>query len=460
MANHPRIQLAPGRLYLLFFLALWFIYGVLINSGNLNAFGLQHVGVEAYVARHNFYLEGATDPRLKVEPVVDAFLFNGHVYPAKQPGQFMLGALIYFPLHTFGLTYTSNYLVTTALVTFFSAGFVAALSAAFLFSVARRFATASGLFWPLVVALSYALGSTIAAYSGIAWHDTLATGYLVMAVYFIVRLAREQQPNRDKFFAAGAGLLLGLTITTSMLPFLLTLVAAAYFLSLRRWALIVPFILGGVLGVAPLLIYNMVCFGNPLLVPNLAGNYSDTFFRPTLSNLLSKVQFYSRMITLYVPVFWAGLVGLLFFPARLRREQIFIGASLAALFLYVLNIEATGTCQYGPRYLLPAMPFASLGLIGFSFVSRKPIKILASASVLVVLLASAGINVIGAMHGSMLCDYPHSAWQFYLSEMMNGQMRSFPLAKWLFLPMVAAIGLFVFTIIFTSKQAGSNGETI
>ena len=126
----------------------------------------------------------------------------------------------------------------------------------------------------------------------------------------------------------------------------------------------------------------------------------------------------------------------------------------------MLNIEATGTCQYGPRYLLPAMPLASLGLIGFSFITRKPIKILASASVLVVLLASAGINIIGAMHGSMLCDYPHSALPLYISEMVSGQMRSFPLAKWLFLPMVAAIGLFVFTIRSTSKQAGSNGETI
>ena len=93
------------KLQILLFLSVWFVYGLTINSGNLTAFGLQQAGVEAYVERHHLYLEGSRVELLKVQPVVDAFLYNGHIYPAKQPGQFMAGAVAYAPLHLFGLNY-------------------------------------------------------------------------------------------------------------------------------------------------------------------------------------------------------------------------------------------------------------------------------------------------------------------------------------------------------------------
>jgi hypothetical protein len=77
----------------------------LINSENLVRFGLQQAGVETYGERHHFYLEGSNVTPLQTKPVVDAFLRNGHIYPAKQRGQFMVGALVYFPLHALGLSY-------------------------------------------------------------------------------------------------------------------------------------------------------------------------------------------------------------------------------------------------------------------------------------------------------------------------------------------------------------------
>ena len=57
---------SDARLEWLLFLTLWFAYGVAINSGNLNAFGLQQAGVEAYVERHHLYLEGSSVERLRV----------------------------------------------------------------------------------------------------------------------------------------------------------------------------------------------------------------------------------------------------------------------------------------------------------------------------------------------------------------------------------------------------------
>ena len=460
--SSSRLRAAAGgrpslaRLEWLLFLTLWLAYGLAINSGNLEAFTLQQAGVEAYVERGNFYLEGSQVPRLQIQPVVDAFLYEGHIYPAKQPGQFMAGACVYFVLRAFGLSYAGNYLLTAALVTFFTASLVTAASAIALFRAARVIAPDSALRWPLLAALAYGLASTACAYSGIAYHDTLATGYLAIAFYLAIRLARaDDEGAKGSVLAACCGALLGLTVTTSMLPFFMVVVVALYVVSLRRWKLLPFFLLGGLAGLLPLLIYNAICFGSPLLLPNFAGHYSDTYFHPEWGNFLDKLAFYARMLTLYVPVFWLGLGGLALYTRACRREQAFIIAALIALAAYVLNIEANGTCQYGPRYLLPAMPFACLGLAGFNATRGRALKRVLLAIVLALFLLSLFINLVGAMHGAMLCDFPRSALRPYLTEMLRGGRRAYPLAAWLLLPFIACASLFVRTLIARRSAAAS-----
>src|ERR1043165_2399300 len=460
--RHFNAKSSRARLECLLFLTLWFAYGVAINSGNLNAFGLQQAGGAACLARPHLFLEGSRVERLHVQPVIDAFLYRGHIYPAKQPGQFMFGACAYFPLHAAGLSYAENYLLTAALVTFLTASLVTAAASVAVFRLAREFATDSreltsdsgSLFWPLLAALSYGLATTAFAYSGIAWHDALATGCLTIALYLSVRLRREDSGRKATALAVCAGLLLGLTVTTSMLPFFMALVLALYFVALRRWKLTAAFLFGGMLGLLPLLVYNTICFGNPLLLPNVAGNYSDTFFRLDWTNFKDKLSFYAHMLTLYAPVSWLGLLGLALYPRSLRREQALVCLMLFALIAYLLNIEANGTCQYGPRYLLPAMPLACLGLAGFAYLRASKLRLTAGAAATVCALASFLINLVGAMHGAMLCDFPHSALARYLSEMTNGQMRSYPLAPWLLLPLLVCLALFAHTLAARGRAAG------
>lgn len=432
-------RLIVVKIEIALFFTLWCLYGALINSRNLEAFGLQQAGVEAYVERQHFYLEGSLIPQLHVRPVIDAFMHNDHIYPAKQPGQFMLGACAYAPLRAVGLTYARNYLLTAALVTFLTASLVAAASSVALFRAARLFTPTRGIFWPLIATLSYALGSTVLAYSGIAWHDTLGTGYLAIGCYCILRLPTARRPA---LVGVGAGCFLGLTISTSMLPFTMAIVAAAF--SVIQRPRVLPAILGGLLvGLSPMFIYNAICFGNPLLLSNVIGNYRDTFFHPSFENFVDKGSFYLRMVTLYVPVFWFGLAGLAAFPRRLGREQLFLMTMLGALGLYILNIDANGTCQYGPRYLLPAMPIACLGLIGFSFIKRPHLKHFVSFTVAGAAVVSFAINIVGAMHGAMLCDFPHAAFGRYISEMLHGDGTSFPLLYWLLVPGVLSAALLV-----------------
>jgi hypothetical protein len=451
------------RTQLLLFLSVWFAYGLTINSGNLTAFGLQQAGVEAYVERHHLYLEGSQVELLKVQPVVDAFLYNGHIYPAKQPGQFMAGAIAYAPLRLFGLSYASHYLLTAALVTFLTASLLTALGAVAVFRSVLLLQHSTDLFWPITLTLIYAFATTAFPYSGIAWHDSLATSYLALSFYAFLESERAGSERRCGMFVALGGLLLGLTITTSMLPFLLVVVLSVYYVlfavyqagpraevashaaaNFGLWRRLALFLSGLGIGLLPLLIYNAICFGNPFLLPNVAGGYRDTFFHFNAGNSFEKLGFYAHLLTIYVPVFWLGIVGLVIFPRWLRREQVLIILLLLASFAYILNIDATGTCQYGPRYLLPAMPFACLGLLGFRFLAPKWRRAI-TALVLLIAIISFAINLVGALHGAMLCDFPHFAAGLYLSQMLSGQTRAYPLAPWLLGPFIISITLLAWT---------------
>ena len=451
----------PGRhirtfrlLELSLLLFLWFFFGAIINSRNLEAFNLQYAGVEAMVERRQFSLEGSSQPRFQIKPHFyegkpfgDTFIYKGHQYAAKQPGQFMAGAIVYFFLRLFGLSFVSNYHLTAALVTFFTTSLVTALTALAVFRIARELTSSETLLWPLASAFSYGLATTALVYSGIAHHDALAAGYLVIAFYLVVILAvRKLQGNTAKVVAGAAGLLLGLTITTSMLPFLMTCVLAAYFLWLRRWDLTPWAIIGGGIGLAPLLIFNALSFGNPLLSPGLAGGYPDVYLYWDIHNSLQKTRFYFWQITLYVPIVWLGILGLAGYPRALRREVVVMLALFLAMAIQVLNIESNGVCQYGPRYLLPLMPYACIGLAGYSYLRRRVTRLVALTAIGLTAAAAFVINFVGALQGAMYCEIKIYAFWRYLGALGNARWNEMPLASWLVAPLVLGAGLLAYSI--------------
>jgi len=440
-----------ARVELLLFLFLWLAYGTAINSDNLVKFNLQQIGVEAIVERHQFYLEGSAVPQLW--PQGDVFLFEGHKYAAKQPGQFMAGAAVYWVLRGFGLRYQDHYLLTAALITFFTTSLVLAASAVAVFRIARRLThSRQSLFWPLLTAGAYGLGTTVFAYSGIAHHDALATGYLVIAFYLIFDLPRGGWDGRGAMAASGiAGLLLGLAITTSMLVFFMAIVCVTYFFWLRRWKLMPGFLAALVVGLLPLFIYDARSFGNPFLLPNVAGAhmFADTFFHFSAKNFGDKLVWYAVMLFVYAPVFVAALFGLSYYPRALKSRPVFLAlmALLVVLAVYILNIQTGGDCQFGPRYMLPAMPFACLGIAGYSYLSSKTERRLAGIIVLLLAVVSFAINLLGAVQGAMCCPDGRSALHDQLAQLAQGNVHYMPLALWLLTPFLMCAVLFAWTVV-------------
>ncbi|MGE5140921.1 MAG: hypothetical protein ACM3JD_15755, partial [Rudaea sp.] len=275
--RNTTLLIRPG---LLLFLTVWLVYGLVVNSDNLKQFNLQQMGVDPIDERAAYYVEVSSTPQL--QPRGDVFKYDGHVYAAKQPGQFMSGAVVYFFLHLLGLSYLKQFLLTSALVTWLTTGLVTAVGAVVVFQLARALTRGRSTAWALGAALTFALGTTAFPYTGIAHHDAIASCFVLLAFYFVFRLRGEGVAGQERWLAGLAGVFLGLTVTTSMLPFFMALVVVLYFLSLRRWSLVPWLALGGLLGLAPLLAYDAINFGNPLALPNIVGNFSDTFFQPSL----------------------------------------------------------------------------------------------------------------------------------------------------------------------------------
>ena len=449
---------SASRVEVLCFLVLWLGYGAAINSDNLVKFNLQQIGVDAIVERHQFYLEGSDVPELW--PLGDVFLYQGHKFAAKQPGQSMAGAVVYWVLRALGLRYADNYLLTSALVTFFTTSLVLAVSAVAIFRIARKLTQdTQSLFWPILTACVYALGTTVFAYSGIPHHDALATGYLVIAFYLIFDLPRGGWDGRGAITkSACAGLLLGLAVTTSMNVFFMAIVCALYFLWLRRWKLM-PFFLGAILiGLLPLFIYDAVSFGSPFRLANIvgAGMFADTFWHFDPRNLGDKMVFYARALTAYVPVFALGLLGLSYYPSQIKRGPAFLTlvGLMIVLAAFIFNIKSDGDCQFGPRYLLPAMPFACLGIAGFSYLSASLERRLAGVAVVLVGGVSFVVNLVGALRGAMSCPHGENAFWNRVAAFGQDPGRAYPLALWLLLPLLICTILLVLNV----RQAKSTGK--
>ncbi|HWN10798.1 MAG TPA: hypothetical protein VNO50_16280 [Pyrinomonadaceae bacterium] len=447
----------------LFFL-VWSVYGIAINSANLNAFNLQHAGIEAMVERKQFSLEGSATPQFQIKvyydgdkPFGDTFMYNGRQFAAKQPGQFMIGAVVYFLLRLFGLSYLNNYTVTSALVSLFTSSLVAALGALAVFRIASQF-TRESLAWPLTSAVLYAFGTTAFAYSSFAYHDTLASGFLVIAFYWVMLLSRQQVSRRNApLVAVGAGVLLGLTITTSMLPFFMTCAVGGYLVWINRWKIRLAAIAGGLVGIAPLLYFNASAFGNPLLNSYSAGDYPPSSLTLNLQNSIDKAWLYASEITLYDPIAWLGILALAFYPRALRRELLLILVLFAAQALQVLNITSHGGCHYGPRFLLPALPYAALGLVGFHYLRSQAAK---RAAIIVIVLAGAAsvtINSVGTLFGAMYCDVHVYGFWPGIATLQQGNLN-LPLAKWLVIPALVSLLLFGYSIycvaIRSSREPG------
>jgi dolichyl-phosphate-mannose-protein mannosyltransferase len=355
------------------FLLIWGIYGSIVNLWDQYGYNLMHSGVEALSERGVFYLEGSDTPKFeqlgKIKPEAgrdsssDVFWNNGHLYPMKHPGMFFVGSLIYKPLTIFGLRYALNYNIVTSLISWLSCGLLGSIVIMLLFLQARG--EGLGKKSAIIVVLSLAIGSIFFPYSGILHHDFLGACFLYFAYY--ISFNPEAKNDRRFWRFIMTGIFAGFSFTCSPL-------AAFYFLPFalalgwqKGWKNILNFTAGYILGILPLLIYCGACFGNPFMLPNSAANEKYTIFLFSFPLIIQNFHHYfisSRTsVWVFMPVFYFAIAGLILRIKEKNKDTIILFAGSGMLVFYILGIDTHGGATFGPRYLIPALPFLAIGLI-------------------------------------------------------------------------------------------------
>jgi hypothetical protein len=274
----------------------------------------------------------------------------------------------------------------------------------------------------LTLALLTILGTPLWVYSGVAHHDTMAMCFVTWA--FLAWL-------NSRLITASFLLAVSTFFSLLVAPGVLGIAALVLWHSRRDLGIMIKFLVGFIPGLAANLFYNWLTFGSPWMPANIAGDYADTYFKPSLANLVDKLITYfgwgELSLWVYAPLTGAAVLiaARHLAPQAKLLELIRLKfAFLGPILLYIVGMETIGHCQFGARYL---MPIYVLSLIGLAHASHRVLLALSPLAIW-----SVASNYAGAQSGSMRCDLSHFLnFQYWNSQIAADVFPARGPALWL-----------------------------
>ncbi len=408
-----------------------------INSWNAKYFGLQNATVAALVEKHTFALVDQVIPGFNLVEGTETFRYGKNVYPMKQPGGTILGAMIYAPMYKVGFTFANHFDYVSHLITFGTSSIMMAISSVLMYFLVLDITKK----WKIAVfsALLLPLGTIIWPYAGVSHHDIYGVFFGILSLFFYYFSHKQ---NSSKYLLL-AGFFATFTLFFTMLPLTLPIVFWMLLIFERNLNKIFNFTIGLITGFMPNMIFNWLTFGNPLLPPNLAGKVSDTIPLLSLPNLMSKLWFYlgSPTTSLFVfsPILFFGVIGIWY----LRKNDMWLTKLLFITpiiqLLHISSMETFGGYQYGPRYLLPTFGYLIIGVA--VWLSLNPSKISRYVFALTATI-SVFIAKLGAIQTVMYPMPGPYAPQVFVNNIMSWKIPEF---RMLYLGIgILIVGLFTF----------------
>jgi hypothetical protein len=285
--------------------------------------------------------------------------------------------------------------VSMLVVTLFTSSIFGALSVVIIYKILSALNENKNR---LLLALTYGLATPILPYSILFFGNVLPL-FLGLLSFYLIFASRKTGKN---FFLAG--LVIGFSIVCDFSMILIYI--GLFILSLHYSRKLSKFLLfGSLIGIFPLLIYNFVILGNPFdtlmfhMDPSVWSDFKrKPSFELNLGRLIStpKEILFSpfRGLFFYYPILLFSLIGFFYMHKKYSFETKII------IFMFILFILLNsalkgwfGGSSFGPRYLLPIIPFLILPL---RFAVEKAKKNRISFSFFILLLAiSIFHNIIG-----------------------------------------------------------------
>ena len=339
----------------------------------------------------------------------DKSYYNGHYYSNKAPGGPLLGVPVYWILTWFKnntdppLSLSDRYiirLVTTAIPF--------AITGILLFRIG--FAWCNSERRALLMVLAYSFGSIAFQHSTLFSGHQLAASFSFFSFYLIYSLSAAKTEKdtilKKSICAFSAGLFAGIGALADYTAMFLAVIISLYVLiSVTEKRYLLLFFGGGFICIIILTLYNYSCFGS-IFSLSYGHQATEAFKKGSESGFLGvsipdpKALFQilfspSHGLFFIMPVFIYSIVGFcyLFQKKEFTRE----GLILLSIVTGYLAINAGfyawhGGWSFGPRYIVPMLPFLALPMV-FSPVENKFFSALLFLSVFQV-----GISVAGFPH--------------------------------------------------------------
>ncbi len=312
----------------------------------------------------------------------DKSFYNGHYYTDKPPGSSLIAAVFYLPMYWLSRILGRDLSIFTMkyLLTFFVMGLPSALAGSLIYVLCEHISGSK--FRSFVVTMAIALGTMSFPFSISFFGHQLAASLLFFAFFLIFQLKVKPNSIKDLHLFL-IGFILGLALLTDMTTAVIVFPLIFYYFyviwkkqAVTRLSSTTAPALGGLIPMVILLIYNTLCFGKPFV--NSYQYLSNPFFREAMSNGIMgigrprlSVLFYETFhpaqgLFWQSPVLLMALVGAFF---MFRNKQYWIEGILSvfAFFAYLLLNSGYfmwwGGASFGPRLIVPMLPFLSLPLI-------------------------------------------------------------------------------------------------
>jgi hypothetical protein len=314
----------------------------------------------------------------------DKAYYNGHYYSDKAIGSSVVGYVFYLPMYL--LMQVFNFSMKMRQIKYLLVLFSIAIPSAFsgsLMYVLAKYISGSKL-KAYIATLCIYLGTMYFPYSTIFYGHTLAASFLLCAFFLIFQLKIRPDLRQNNPYLFLIGFLLGFSIITEFPTILIVLVLVFYYfyVLMDKWSWrdflskAIPPAIGGLIPLLLLLAYNNAIFGHPFQLTY--SHVSNPFFSEKMSQGLSGiawprpiVMFYSTLhpangLFWQSPVLLMALVGAYFMlrDKQYRAEAIiFIVIFLSYLALISGYYLWWGGYAFGPRHLIPMLPFFVLPIV-------------------------------------------------------------------------------------------------
>jgi hypothetical protein len=327
---------------------------------------------------------------------VDDFSYKGYYYSALAPGTAFL--MLPFAAIGFAIDKTLNLYGAGLIYSEFFVALTNGLAAVLVYKISRLyFKVTTSVF----IAFAYAFSTISWPFATFIFQSDPSAAFDLLAAFLALKMTHDAKKISVKL-GVFCGLALSLAILVDYVNAILIPIILLYLLFSFRGRetkqvmvkQLVGFILATFVSIGAIGAYNYLSFGNPFLTSEglyLGGGVFASFSQPLDLGLLLNLFTPFRGLFFYSPILVLGLIGfykMLEKDAHTKDGFFLLTLFLGILFPYSKWYTLDAGLSYGPRFIIPCIPFLLIPL-GFVLEDKrwqqrqgKPRKIMIIAYVL------------------------------------------------------------------------------